>query len=53
MTSWGCTEKRVRLQVAYRVGLKAETGENQPLQDVKSEHFLSGAGCDGTRIAHV
>ena len=25
---------------------KAGTGENQPLQAVRSEHFLSGAGCD-------
>ena len=25
----------------------AGTGVNQPLQDEKSEHFLSGAGCDG------
>ena len=28
-------------------GIKAETGEEVALEDVISEHFLSGAGCGG------
>ena len=31
----------------------AGEGEIAPLSDVNGEHFLSGAGCDGTCIALV
>ena len=31
---------------------KAEEGGNRPLQDGNSEHFLSGAGCDGLYMGH-
>ena len=51
--SWGCTGNRGWLQVAGRVGFKAGTEGNRPLQDGNSEHFVSGAGCDGMCIAHV
>ena len=47
--SWGCTGKRVRVQVVQvvhrgRLSKLKQVG-NRSLQDVKSEHFVSGAGC--------
>ena len=50
---WGCTGNGVGVQVVARAVYKADVGGNGLLQDVNSEHFVSGVGCSEENKAPV